>query len=164
VRTVPCLCELYPGICLTNRGNHVKPQLGLQQIHHKQTHYRPRTLNSTIHTRNAVTQSITMSQNNKEHIINLSFYSAFSIIYEFLWLVVAEIELSRLDCYSCFLIVTEYSLNYKEVTNFIDPLRGSCAATKTFKIGTSISNQFNFKVLSIYLNCRFIQIQIVRLW
>jgi hypothetical protein len=55
--------------------NTENPQLGQQHVQHKQTHYNTRPLNYTIHRRKTVTQSSTMSQNNKEHIdwgINIS--------------------------------------------------------------------------------------------
>jgi hypothetical protein len=47
-----------------------KPQSGWQHVQHKQTQYNKRTMNSTIRRRKRVTQSITMTQNNKKHIIH----------------------------------------------------------------------------------------------
>jgi hypothetical protein len=66
VRAVPRLCELYPGICLTTEEKYENPQLGWQHVHHKQTQYEIRTMTSTKHRRKTVTQSSTMTQDNKE--------------------------------------------------------------------------------------------------
>jgi hypothetical protein len=71
VRAVPRLCELYPGICLTTEEKvHGKTSVRVAARTSQQTQYNARTMNSTIHRRKTVTQSSTMSQNNKEHRIH----------------------------------------------------------------------------------------------
>jgi hypothetical protein len=51
VRAVPRLCELYYGICFKTEEKYGKHSVRVAAVHHKQTQYNTRTMNSTIHRR-----------------------------------------------------------------------------------------------------------------
>jgi hypothetical protein len=67
VLAVPCLCDLYPGFCLTTEEKHGKTSVRVAALTSHADTVQYKKMKSTIHRRKTVTQSSTMSQNNKEH-------------------------------------------------------------------------------------------------
>jgi hypothetical protein len=65
----PCLvfASYTLAFALQLRKKHGKTPVRVAAVHHKQTQYSTRTMNSTIHGRKTVTQNGTMSQDNKEY-------------------------------------------------------------------------------------------------